>query len=108
MDQAVVLEEGDETCRRIVEHPGAGGRPDGGRHWHQIVIAKDAGETFLLQIIADRQMAERPAVAIDNAFLVETQDFTQHPQEARREDIALLGEDRAQRRTGPFELAAVE
>ena len=108
VDQPVVLEERDEARRRIVEHLDARRRPDRGGHRDQVIVAEGVREFAVFEIAADRAVRELAGGAILDALAVEAQHLAQHPQEGRREEIALLREDRTDIGAAPFEPAAVE
>jgi hypothetical protein len=45
LQQAMIVEEGNETGRRKLQHLGGRGGPDGRAHGHEIVIAQAGGES---------------------------------------------------------------
>ncbi len=105
LEQAVVLEEADQGGGRIVADGGKRCRPDGGGLGDQVIVAERLAVALLHQIVVQRGERRLKAGQVLGARAVEAVDVPQHAPEPGREQVALLGEDRA---AGVLEGAVVE
>ena len=107
----MVLEEGNEAFRRKIEHARGGRGPDCSAHGHQIVVAQARRKPVAGKVVAKRALADGARFQVGPCALLEAQDLEQHLQEARRQQVAALGEERAQHvfalAAAPFEPAAI-
>ena len=103
----MVAEEAHEALGRIVEHPASRGRPDAGRHRHQVAVAEGGAEARLVDEVADREIEILGPVEQLRGEAVEAQDVVGHAQERRPHDVAPLA-DIAFERTAVLEAPLVE
>mmetsp|Transcript_3279 Transcript_3279/g.11507 ORF Transcript_3279/g.11507 Transcript_3279/m.11507 type:complete len:308 (+) Transcript_3279:2464-3387(+) len=108
LQQAVVVAKADQRADRELEHLRRRARPDAGDHGQQIPVAKRASEAMPLQEAADR-LSQRGFIATRSecrAKAVEAQQVGEHAPEVRAQQVAALGEDRAQIAAAPLHVLA--
>ena len=91
----MVGHEPDQQPRRELQDPRGRARPQRRRHRHQVVAHEHVRIALLVQVVAQR----RPGawhVEQGRAVAVEAHDLAHHAQEARRNQVAPLAEQRAQ------------
>jgi hypothetical protein len=89
----VVLEEAHEELQRKIEHVGHGHRPDRRAHRHDVVQDETLAVAAGFEVIVQGGVGADPLFGqVAQGLFVEAQDVAQHAPEARRQQVAALGE----------------
>src|SRR5581483_2697376 len=113
MEQAMIVEKGDEILRGKTEDLLRRRRPDRGPHRRQIIPEQARCECVLAEIIPERQSGEATGPQVCHALPVEAQYLREHAQIGGREEMAALREQSARGLVGaaaptaPLEAAGV-